>query len=54
MLLVGAQGLGGEFRLPDKVRVETLKRTGSVCHLPFAQGGPTQQTLGSGQRDARV
>lgn len=54
MLLVGCGGLGGELRLPERVRADTMKRTGKKYHLPSSQGGSTQQSFGSGQRDAGV
>lgn len=43
MILVGSWGLGGEFRLPERVRAETVKVTGRECHLSSPQGGSTKQ-----------
>lgn len=51
MRLVGYGGLGGELRLPERVRADTMKRTGKKYHLPSSQGGSPQQSFGSGQRD---
>lgn len=39
MLLMGVGGgVGGEFRGPERVRVETVKRTGRKNHLPYPAG----------------
>lgn len=43
MILVGSWGLGGEFRLPETVRAETVKVTGRECHLSSPQGSSTKQ-----------
>lgn len=54
MLLVGVGGLGGELRLPERARAETVKKTGKSTTCPPHRVSPPSNLLCSGQHDARV